>query len=473
MQQAIKSILLSLLVALCAFATDWPQLRGPNGAGLCASCGEFPTEFGPDKNVIWKTAVPEGSSSPILVGDRIFLTAAEGDELITLCLNRTTGKELWRRSIPAPREEPQNDLNDPAAPTAAVSDDNVFVFFAEFGLVGYSFEGEELWQIPLGPFNSQHGLAASPVYADGKVILVADQDTEAYILGVDASNGEIAWKTPRHVINGYSTPIIHRPEGGPAQVIAPGSYELSAYNVADGKRVWFAGGMTCQPKSAPVIVDDTLYFNGWTSGNDAGQQVDLPGFDEVAAAADANGDGKLAQPELPKPWQPTGSWRAIDLDRDGFMDRREWEFFRTRRAARNSMLAVKLGGEGDVTETHVRWRYDKSLPDVPSPLVYNGVVFLFKNGGIATSLDAETGKAIKIGRLTGALDNYYASPIGVDGKVYIASERGKVAVISAEGKWEVLAVNDFGSDIYATPAIADGRMFIRTRDALYAIGLAK
>jgi outer membrane protein assembly factor BamB len=213
-----------------------------------------------------------------------------------------------------------------------------------------------------------------------------------------------------------------------------------------------------------------LYFNGWTSGNDTGQQVDLPGFDEVAAAADANHDRKLAPAELPKPWQPTGTWRAVDLDRDGFLNEREWSFFRTRRASRNGLLAVKLGGSGDVTESHVRWRHEKSLPDVPTPLVYNGVVFLVRNGGIATTLDARTGAVLKQGRLTGALEDYYASPIGVDGKVYVASERGKVAVLRAAGDWEILAINDFGSDIYATPAISGNVMYIRTQDALYAIG---
>ncbi|PYV08443.1 MAG: hypothetical protein DMG07_25795 [Acidobacteria bacterium] len=341
----------------------------------------------------------------------------------------------------------------------------VYVFFADFGLAAYDFAGNERWRLPLGPFNSQHGIVASPVYADGKVILVCDQDTDAYIMAVDAESGRIAWKTPRHVINGYSTPIIHRPAGGPAQVIAPGSYQLTAYSVADGEALWFVRGLTCQPKSAPTIAGDILYFNGWTVGNDAGEQVDLPPFAEVIAAADANHDGKLAQSELPKPWQPTGTWRAIDLDRDGFLNEREWTFFRTRRASRNGLFAVKLGGSGDVTDSHV-----KSLPDVPSPLVYENVVFLIRSGGIATALDAKTGKVLKQARLTGALDDYYASPIGVDGKVYIASEHGKVVVLRAAGDWEILAINPFDADIYATPAVSEGRMYIRTGNALYAIG---
>ena len=461
---------LCLLIALDLFGADWSQFRGPSGSGLCPACGHLPTRFGPQENVVWKTKLPEGKSSPVLAGDRIFLTASKGDDLITICLSRTTGKVQWQQAVRASRRENQNALNNRAAPTPVADGRSVFVFFADFGLVAYDFQGNQRWQLPLGPFNSQHGVAASPVYADGKVILVCDQDTDAYIIGVDANSGKIAWKMPRDVINGYSTPTIYRPPHGPAQVLAPGSYQLTAYSIVDGEPLWFVRGLTCQPKSAPTIAGDTVYFNGWTVGNDAGEQVELPPFAEVIAKADTNHDGKLSQSELPPAWQPTGSWRAIDLDRDGFLNEREWEFFRTRRASRNGLLAIKLGGSGDVTNTHVLWRFEKSLPDVPAPLVYKNVVFLFRSGGIATTLDAKTGTVLKQARLTGALEDYYASPIGADSKVYIASEHGKVVVLRAAGDWEILAINDFDSDIYATPAISDDKMYIRTRDALFAIG---
>ncbi|HEU0121484.1 MAG TPA: PQQ-binding-like beta-propeller repeat protein [Bryobacteraceae bacterium] len=463
-------VLFPLFLALALFPADWPQFRGHQGSGLCPTCGTVPTNFGPQSNVLWKTSLPAGKSSPIIVGDRIFLTAADTNELFTICLSRATGETLWRRSLRSPRREAQHTLNHRAAPTAATDGKQVFVFFADFGLVAYDFEGNERWKLPLGPFNSQHGIVASPVYADGKVILVCDQDTDAFILAADASSGKVAWKVPRDVINGYSTPIIYRPASGPTQVIAPGSYQLTSYSVADGKTVWFVRGLTCQPKSPPTISGDIIYFNGWTPGNDAGQQVDLPPFQEVAAAADKNHDGKLSPEELPQPWKPTGTWRAVDLDRDGFLNEREWSFFRTRRASRNGVLAIKLGGVGDLTATNVLWRFEKSLPDVSAPLVYNDTVFLFRNGGIATALDARTGAVRKQARLTGALEDYYASPLGVDGKVYIASEHGKVVVLRAAGEWEILAVNDFESDIYATPALVDGKLYIRTQDALFAIG---
>jgi len=458
------------LLALGVFGADWPQWRGPQGAGLCPTCGELPGEFGPQKNVLWKAELPEGKSSPVLVGDRIFLTAAEGEDLITLCLSRASGKVQWRRAVRAVRREAQHALNHRAAPTAVSDGKSVFVFFADFGMVAYDFNGNQRWQLPLGPFNSQHGVVASPVYADGRVVLVCDQDTDAYILAVDADSGKVAWKVPRDVINGYSTPLIYRPARGPAQVIAPGSYQLTAYSIVDGKPLWFVRGLTCQPKSAPTIAGDVVYFSGWTPGNDAGQQVDLPGFAEVSAKADGNHDRELSPAELPQPWQPTGSWRAVDLDRDGLLNEREWNFFRTRRASRNAVLAVRLGGSGDVTATHVLWRYEKSLPDVPAPLVYDGVVYLVRNGGIVTTLHAMTGAVLKQGRLTGALEDYYSSPIGVGGKVYAASEHGKMVELRAAGAWDVLAIHDFDADIYATPAVSEGKMYVRTRNALYAIG---
>ena len=197
--------LLFLLPALLLPAADWPQFRGPNGSGLCPACGPLPTEFGPTKNVSWKTDLPEGKSSPVIIGDKIFLTASEGDDLLTLCLNRQTGKVLWRQAIRAPKREAQNSLNHRAAPTVTTGPTAVFSFFADYGLAAYTQDGKPLWQLPLGPFNSQHGLVASPVYADGKLILVADQDTDAYILAVHAATGKIAWKSPREVINGYAT----------------------------------------------------------------------------------------------------------------------------------------------------------------------------------------------------------------------------------------------------------------------------
>ncbi len=293
--------------------------------------------------------------------------------------------------------------------------------------------------------------------------MLCDQNNDSFLLAVDAATGRIRWKTPRpEVTHGFSTPVLWRDE-----LIVPGAYLLAGYSVKTGEKLWWVRGLSWQPKSAPVVSGDVLYFNGWAPGGDAGQQFDLPEWERVLRECDANHNGAIEQSELPKDWQPTGSWGAIDLDRDGVLNERDWYFFRARRAARNSIMAVKLGGKGDVTASHVLWSFSKSLPDVPSPLLYKGVLYLFRTGGIATSLNPENGEVFKQERLMPALEGYYSSPIGADDKVYIASEQGKVLVLKAAPQWEILTVNDMEDPIYATPAVGDGRLYLRTRHTLY------
>jgi outer membrane protein assembly factor BamB len=458
---------LALALAVSLFAAEWPQFRGPNGAGV-SDQASLPVAFGPNQNVVWKTALPRGNSSPALTPTRIFLTGAEGNRLLTLCLDRATGKILWRREIVADRAEVLHKLNDPASSSPITDGENVYVFFGNFGLASYGPNGEERWKRPLGPFTNLHGMGASPILAGGKLLMNCDQNNDSFLLAVDKNDGHTLWKTERsEVTHGFSTPILYRPVSGPEQIIVPGSYQLIAYSVESGQKLWWFRGLTWQVKSMPVISGDVVYFNGWAPGGDPGEQADLPTFQVAIAKCDKNHDGKLAQDELPKEWQPTGSWMAIDLDRDGLLNERDWNFFRARRAAQNSIIAVRLGGKGDVTDTNLLWRYTKALPDVPCPLIYKGVLYLVKTGGIATTLDPATGQPLKITRLRGALEDYYSSPVASDDKVYMISEAGKVSVLKAGGEMEPLALNDLGEDVYATPAIAAGKIYLRTRNTLY------
>src|SRR5262249_43277012 len=166
---AVKAAL--LLFPLLVSAADWPQFRGPNASGVAEERG-LPIEFGPFKNIVWKTSLPAGHSSPVLAGQRIFLTAYEGDSLLTICLDRASGKIQWRREVKAARKEKLHKLNDRASPTPASDGKNVYAFFGDFGLVSYGPNGNERWRLPLGPFTNLHGMAASPVLADGKLLLV-------------------------------------------------------------------------------------------------------------------------------------------------------------------------------------------------------------------------------------------------------------------------------------------------------------
>jgi outer membrane protein assembly factor BamB len=451
-------------------AADWPQFRGLAGKGVSED-SSLPLEFSPRKNVVWKTALPPGKSSPVIVGGRVCLTGAPSGKLETLCLNRDTGAVLWRQSMPHLRSEDRHKLNHAAAPTPVTDGENLYVFFSDFGLLSYTLSGKFRWQLPLGPFSNLHGMAASPVLADRSLVLACDQDSNGFLAAVDKDTGKVKWRTPRSEFpHGFSTPAVYAPEEGPVQIVLPGAYQMVSYAASTGERIWWLNGLTWQPKSPPVIHEGVLYFNGWAPGGDPGQQRDLPLFGEVLKQADQNKDGKLSPEEIPPDLRHTGSWNAIDLDKDGAMNARDWGFYRARRAARNNLLAVRLGGRGDVTSTHVLWRFDKSIPDVPSPLLYQGVIFLVRTGGIFTTVNPATGEAYRQGRLAGALEGYYASPVAASGRVYVASEQGKMVVVKAAPEWEVLAVHDFGEEIYATPAISSGRMFVRTASALYAIG---
>ena len=167
---------------------------------------------------------------------------------------------------------------------------------------------------------------------------------------------------------------------------------------------------------------------------------------------------------------PSYGFDAFDLDRDGKLDAKEWDVFRLMMASENGLLAIKLGGRGDMTDTAVRWRYQRPVPQVPSTLLYQGALFMVNDSGILTSFDPATGNVLKQGRLKGAIDKYFASPVGADGKVLLISQDGTVSVVSATGDWEILAVNALGDEVFATPAIADGRIYVRTQNMLYAFG---
>jgi outer membrane protein assembly factor BamB len=459
-----------LLVGNAAsLASDWAQFRGPNGSGLATTL-DLPVEFGPTKNVVWKTLLPPGHSSPVLTNDRIFLTGYGEKELLVLCLDRGTGKILWQRKLDRPRKEELHKANSPASPSPVTDGKQVYAFFTDFGLVAFDLEGREQWRLPLGPFNNPFGLSASPILAEDKVLMICDQESGSFFVAVDKNTGKVKWRVERpEYSRGFATPVLYQPKNGALQVIISGSLQLTAYSVETGKEVWWVRGLTWQMKSTPVIGDDIIYVHGWAGGADEGQQENVPPFAEVLQKRDTNKDGKLSQEEVGDE-KITKDWKSFDLDRDNFLSERDWRFYRSRKAAQNAVLAYRLGGEGDLTEKNFLWRYQKTLPNVPSPVLHEKVLYLMKEGGILTALDGSTGVVLKQARLSGALGDYFASPVAADGKLYTVSHEGKVSVLKPGRDWEVLAVNELGEECNATPAIADGHIYLRTHQTLYCFG---
>lgn len=472
----MTKLLLALLLTTFVSGEEWSQFRGPNGTGVSATTG-LPDTFGPAKNVVWKTELPAGHSSPVLTNDRIFVTAHNKEKLFVIGLDRQSGKILWQKEVPRAREGRLQNVNGPASASPVTDGSNVYVFFQDFGMLSFDHDGKERWRLPLGPFNMFYGFGASPILVDDKVILPVDQDYPAsYLIAVDKNSGKVRWKIERPVvISGYSTPIVYQPKQGPKQIVVPESFQLSAYSVQDGKRVWWVRGLACEMKSIASQDGEYLYINGWGfPQNQPGQQIPTISFEEGLKRYDKDNDRQVAKTEAVGNEKMdkilNAAFEAFDMNRNEKLDEKDWEVFRAMMASENGLLAIKMGGVGDQTATAIRWRYQKPVPQVPSTLLYKGVLYMINDSGILLSFDPATGNVLKQGRLHGAIDKYFSSPVAADDKVFLIGQGGQVSVLKAAGEWEVLAVNELDDECFATPAIADGRIYIRTRSALYAFG---
>lgn len=445
---------------------DWLQFRGPNGSGV-AEGSVLPAEFGATKNLVWKVSVPFARSSPVVTADRVFLTAAEGDKLITFAIDRKTGKVLWRRDVVRARHMPIYKANDGASPTPVSDGKNVFVFFAELGLISYGPDGKERWRVPLGPFNSFYGMGGSPVLAGNTLVMVCDQRTNSFIVAVDTRDGKVLWQKSRSHYEAYSTPAFYKPKDGPGQIIVLGSHSVDAYSVDKGERLWWVTRTGAYPKGVPLLGTDMVYVMG-----DGGDDPFLPPFDE-SLKGDANKDGKLGRDEIKGSAEFLDHFGWLDSNNDGYVERSEYDFVRNSTTGGHGLTAIRLTGQGDLTSSNVVWRVTKSYPSIPAPLLYRGVMYLMKEGGIVSSLDPVSGQVLKQGRTPQALEEYYASPVAADGKVFVISASGKVSVLKADAQWEIIATSDLGEEVWATPAIAGGNLYVRTRNALYSFGESK
>ncbi len=447
----------ALLTAQAAPPADWDRFRGPNGSGVSGS-DRAPVQFGPGKNVVWKTPLPPGHSSPVFAGSRIFATGLDDGRLTTLALDRATGGILWRRAVERPRQESLHKLNHPASASPVSDGRDVWVFFPDVGLLGYSGAGEERWRVPLGPFSNVYGMGASPVLANGNVILACDQSRGSFIAAWNKATGALQWKAARpEAVSGHSTPVVHRD-----WVIAPGSFRMDAYDASTGRLAWTAPGLPGEMKSVPVIDGNTIYIHGFnTPENDPDRLLQIPEFAEVARKHDADKDGRIGKEETPTPHSKR-YFVFFDLDENGKLDQAEWNQYARTMRSENALLAFEIGGG-------LKWKFQRSIPQLPSPLVYRGVIYMINEGGVLTTLDAGTGKLHRQARLRGEADQYYSSPIAAAGKIYIASYTGTVSVLKAGPEQELLAANRFDEEIMATPAVVDGRLYVRTRSALYCL----
>ena len=450
---------LGLLAALSislALPADWPQFRGPFGSGVADAKG-LPVSFGPTKNVAWKVEVPFGQSSPVVVGNRIFLTATDEGSLLTLAYDLASGRELWRRALQPAKLKPIYKANDPASPTPVADAKNVYVFFADFGLIAYSHAGKERWRHPLGPFENFYGMSSSPILAGGQLLLLCDHAKGSFLLSLDPATGKQRWRTARpESAEGWSVPFAHQD-----QLIAVGSTRVDSYHLSTGERRWWLPLPSNGSMGTPVLVGDSVIVTA--SGSD---QPWLPTFAATLTSFDKNADQKVSLTEGSTDENIAGNFGWFDQNKDGSIDATEWETARQMGLGEYGAVAIPLSGKGKLESSAVRWRVKRNLPYVPSSILFDGVLYMVKDGGIITSLDPTTGATLKQGRATGALGDYFASPVAADGKVYIVNSEGKMTVLQAGPQWEILALNDLADEAFSTPAIVGNRLLVRTRNSL-------
>lgn len=471
----------------------WPQFRGPAGQGIAADDARYPSRLDQAKNLLWKIQLPVGQSSPCIWGDQVFLTGyvKERKQLETICVDRRRGVVRWRRVAPAKQIERTHTISSPAVPTPATDGQRVYVYFGSFGLLCYDFDGKELWSLPLPMPQMRFGTAASPIVVGNRVLLNCEFPPTPFLVAVDRERGKIIWKRERLLPSeGYATPL-HRPSAGGDEIIVHTPTRLLACDLKDGGERWWVR-IDSVGTGTPVLGAGRVFVNSWYMGGDADDRVNIPPFAELLKKYDADKDGKLSKAEFPRDIYlvkraqasdlPGANFMAIDYfsgidkNKDGLVDAEEWEamleaagkFAGIGKKVENGLLAVAPKGQGDITG-QVVWREKGAVPEVTSPLFYRNRVYMVKDGGIVTCLDADTGKLKYRGRLESA-GSYFSSPVAADGKIYTTSRQGVLTIIAAGDRLNVLSRLDLEEPIMATPALADGKVFLRTDAHLYAFG---
>jgi len=452
-----------------ATEAPWPQFRGPNASGVAAGAKPH-LQISPDSGLLWKVDLPWSPSSPVVWGDRIFLNTFDHGELQTRAYSRKDGSLLWTAGVtPEALEEFHRTDGSPAASTPATDGKHVVSYFGSFGLICHDVEGKELWRHPMPVAKSagKFGSGTSPIIMDQSVILSREDPGQSRLIALDLATGKPLWETPRPDIYGsFGTPIVWLHDGR-KELVVPGSLLLKSYVPDTGKELWSVSGLSAFTCTTPVIGEGRIYYGSWSPG---GADNPWPAWSEFRTGRDKDGDGVIALEEIDVAQRDF--LRALDLNDDDRITEEDFtNLKRNSSRGKNTLIAVNPGGKGDITESHVAWSFKKGLPYVPSPLYYEGRLYLIKDGGLFTCLNPETGEPYYEQERLEAGGSYYASPVAADGRIYIASLPGKLSVMAAGGDTpKLLHRADFGERIFATPALVGDKLYLRTASRLYAFG---
>lgn len=425
-----------ILTVVPSLAADWPQFRGPNGSATSTD-KNLPVEWAAERNIAWKVKIPGyGWSSPIVWGDKVFLTSAVADKQAkptgsgnwrnalggkvdavyqweVYCFRAIDGTVVWKRTV-AQRKPTYavNSSNTYASETPATDGDRVYAYFGETGVFCFDYLGTQLWHKDLGvyPTFSSHGTGASPVLDGGRLFIQCDNDQKSFLVALEATTGKELWRVARAEPTGWSTPLVWKNKVR-TEVVCLGSKQLLSYDPDNGKLLWQLSGTSAQCFGSPVGDAELLY---------------------------AGTGGQL------------GGGRPL--------------------------FAVKAGASGDITlksdataNGSVAWYLPKAGPLMATPLLFEGHLYVLEqNLGLVTCYDAKTGKQVYRERLPQAR-GFFASPWAYQGKVFCLDEDAQTSVLQAGPEFKLLGQNKIGETCWASPALAGDALFLRTIDHLYCI----
>ena len=410
-------VALSALTSV-ASAENWPQWRGPMNNGTTTETN-LPTTWNATEGIVWKLKMPgPAGATPVVWGDKIFLTSAAGEgDLVLICAN-TSGKELWQQKVSTGDKGVRGDEGNSASPSPVTDGKHVWTFMANGELACYDFDGKEVWRFNVGDrygkLNIAFGMTSSPVMDGDRLYLQLLHTSAKLVVALDKATGKDIWQAVRpsdardECLHSYASPIVYR-DGQREFLLTHGSDYIVAHNLRDGAELWRCGGLNSTSK-----YNNTLRFVATPAA--------VPGLIVVPSAK--NGP----------------------------------------------VLGLTPAGEGNITadtKTHI-WVREQNTPDVPSPVISDGLVYLCRENGVLICMDAKTGEEVYKERCYS--DRYRASPVAADGKIYCVSRKGVSTVVKAGRTFEKLAENDIGDAVSASPVFSGGKIYLRGFENLYCIG---
>lgn len=458
-------------------AEDWAQFRGPNATGIAAESTNPPIRFSPDENLLWSADLGKGVACPVIADGRCFVTTmTDTGKFAVLAFDAATGQQLWIKEYDVTDVKlPEiTSPNEHASSTPASDGKRVFVHFSTIGLIALDAKtGDELWrhELPMPFYLMGWGAANSPIIYDDMVIFNLDDDLASYLIALDSESGSIRWKAERpEMLGGYAVPVLCTANGR-TDIVVAGSGKMKGYDPATGKELWTCNSLLRTIMTTPVVHEDRIYITVQSFG-DTNRLLKSA----LLEWRDTNQDGKLARDELESAFHE--KFDQGDHNKDGFLVDDEiddaFQAKTNRVGGGNIIQAIRGGGTGDVTDTHIIFNLDHQTPsNIASPLAHDGRLLMVKKGGLSAAFDLNDGTTLWMKKRINNFGNYYASPIAAGERIYVPGENGVIVVLKGGADVDILAKNDLGDSIVATPAIANNRIYVRSLHKLYCFSEEK